>query len=64
MYSRWEPAIPQAMQQHGGHNRVVLRKRSEPEIPVISAAEASIALAPAAATADGSRQVVSADTQE
>jgi hypothetical protein len=33
------------MQQHGGHNRVVLRKRCEPELPVVSAAEASIALA-------------------
>jgi hypothetical protein len=32
----WEPAIPQAMQQHGGHNRMAVSQPREarPEPPV------------------------------
>jgi hypothetical protein len=32
----WEPPIPQAMQQHGGHNRMAASKSTEvrPEPPV------------------------------
>jgi hypothetical protein len=52
----WEPGIPQAMQQHGGRNRVLLRRRCELELPVVSAADASIALAPADPAADERRQ--------
>ena len=52
-----EPAIPQAMQQHGGRNRSFVSKRREPELLVVVSV-ADVALVPSAeATVEAERPV-------
>jgi hypothetical protein len=44
--AKWEPAIPQAMQQHGGRNRLLARKPQPVEAAPVPLVDAP-ALAPA-----------------